>query len=1223
MKHRITALVVGLAVMLLLAAVCPAGCVANEFRAFWVDAFHNGALNQADVTKLLGTPGDPTSLGDIRNANCNAIFLEVRKNADAYYKSNMGEPWATNLSPAGFDSLKAVLAAAHDTTGGKKRVEVHAWMVSFRTGGGVVYAAHHDTPTGSLTNLDNYWQTRVGSSTGAEYSTSNEYPFDAGHPLVEKYLTDVAMDIITNYDVDGIHFDYIRFTSSTQGYNPTSIARYNARWGTTGDPSSTNTNFQDWRREQIVNFMRRVYANVQRTKPSVLVSGSFYCGAPAPASSTHDAFKPTQPYKDFYSDWDSMVQEGIVDFGSPMTYFDLSGSYASSYTGWRNFQADRKANRGMVTGPGIYLNSLDDAITELQMTRDASPAGNHVDGFTGYSYACPYVTNGTYGTWDSFSPTLRSDVCPTWADVPDRPWKSNPTKGHICGTVTDLVTGKWVDGATVSIAGPETRSMRADGTGFYAFIDLTPGTYTVTSSYGSYPNAVKTVTVGLGEVTGNMYTVDFAMGEPLPPAITAVQATNITNNSAIIAWTTDQGSSSQVQYGLADSYGLTSPLDSNYVTTHSVALSGLAPNTIYHYRVISSSGNGTTNSVDYTISTSGVPTIFGVQASATATRATITWSTNAPADSKVNYGWTTAYYGEASDASLVTAHSLTLADLRPSMTYHYQCMSTNPYGTATSTDLTFTTPAAPAEFVVDDSDVRCATTGSGWTVSNPGAYPGGYNDNYRYVYNQKRTSSATATWTPNLLMSGPYDVYVWYTSGTNRSTAVKYTIKYSGGSTSKTINQRTDPTDVNGDKWVKIGAGLQFAAGTGGNVFMNNVTGETSNSYVVMVDAMKWVYTGPAGDTTEPSVPQSIVVTPTSTSSMNVSWAASTDDTAVAGYRVYRNGFVAGTSSTTNYSDSGLTANTQYSYTVSAYDAVPNESTQSAAVRKYTLSTPPTDSIVTCGTAAGSWSSSPSFAFQNLGFGSGNVSSYRSIWDNSASHSWTNDETAWTTTSQTCMAATTTQPYYFHVKGYNGDGVGNGTLDLGPFNYGATFATIADAMSNPDGTGVIIDTYEPITAVFDSAFYVEEADRTRALRVDATTALAIGKGVKVGGRLAGGTAQRSLVDAAILDSVDGTAPLPIFARIAVLGGASPAYTASVSGSTGAYNIGMLVRVAGTVKSHATGSFVIDDGSATVTVYSDKTVTDGSFVGVTGVCTLESGHAAIRSRSIDAVQVYSP
>jgi len=91
--------------------------------------------------------------------------------------------------------------------------------------------------------------------------------------------------------------------------------------------------------------------------------------------------------------------------------------------------------------------------------------------------------------------------------------------------------------------------------------------------------------------------------------------------------------------------------------------------------------------------------------------------------------------------------------------------------------------------------------------------------------------------------------------------------------------------------------------------------------------------------TTLPSVPTNLSATAVSSSQINLSWSASTDDVGVAGYKVYRDGVQVGTSSTTSYSDTGLSPNTTYCYTVSAYDATGDESGQSSAVCATSLST--------------------------------------------------------------------------------------------------------------------------------------------------------------------------------------------------------------------------------------------------------------------------------------------
>ena len=489
-------------------AICVGAVGAAEYRAFWVDTWGAGILNQSEVDTLLGVPGTSNG-GQIRAANCNGVVIEVRRNCDACYPSSMGEPYMSGLSPANFNALQAVLNAAHDTTGGKKRVEVHCWIVTFRTSGGAVYSQHSDPPTGSLTTLDNYWPSR--DDTGAEVS---DKAFDPGHPLALQYTVNVAMDLVNNFDIDGIHYDYIRFTANNQGYNPTSVARYNARYGLTGQPAPTDEQFKQWRRDQVSAVVRQVYARIQKSKPWVRQSGSFVTWNPSPVASTRAAFMNTRPYYDVYSDWDSWIQEGIVDMAIPMTYY-RQHELPDDYVRWMNFEKDRHGNRHMIIGPGIYLNYLTNAILHLNLTRAPSPAGNYAHGFCGYSQRTPYLN----GTWAGFSPSLVSQVTSNSTDIPEMPWKIAPTNGHMMGVVTLAGSGDWADGAVVSINGPLNRSMYVDGTGFYAFIDLPPGSYTVTASKSGFMNAQATVNVAIGAVTGNMYEQNFVLSTGGPPTV--------------------------------------------------------------------------------------------------------------------------------------------------------------------------------------------------------------------------------------------------------------------------------------------------------------------------------------------------------------------------------------------------------------------------------------------------------------------------------------------------------------------------------------------------------------------------------------------------------------------------------------------------------------------------------------------------------------------------------
>ena len=93
-------------------------------------------------------------------------------------------------------------------------------------------------------------------------------------------------------------------------------------------------------------------------------------------------------------------------------------------------------------------------------------------------------------------------------------------------------------------------------------------------------------------------------------------------------------------------------------------------------------------------------------------------------------------------------------------------------------------------------------------------------------------------------------------------------------------------------------------------------------------------------DTQAPSVPTGLFASSVSQTSATLSWNASTDNVAVTGYRVYRNGSQVGTVSGVSYTDTALTASTAYTYAVTAYDAAGNVSAQSSGVSVTTQSAP-------------------------------------------------------------------------------------------------------------------------------------------------------------------------------------------------------------------------------------------------------------------------------------------
>jgi chitodextrinase len=91
-----------------------------------------------------------------------------------------------------------------------------------------------------------------------------------------------------------------------------------------------------------------------------------------------------------------------------------------------------------------------------------------------------------------------------------------------------------------------------------------------------------------------------------------------------------------------------------------------------------------------------------------------------------------------------------------------------------------------------------------------------------------------------------------------------------------------------------------------------------------------------ASDTTAPTAPSGLTATAVSSSQIDLSWTASTDDVGVTGYAIYRDAVEVDTTTATTYSDQGLAADQAYSYTVRAYDAADNESADSNTANETT-----------------------------------------------------------------------------------------------------------------------------------------------------------------------------------------------------------------------------------------------------------------------------------------------
>jgi subtilisin family serine protease len=193
------------------------------------------------------------------------------------------------------------------------------------------------------------------------------------------------------------------------------------------------------------------------------------------------------------------------------------------------------------------------------------------------------------GTLDSWRVTIKgfaAEPPPPDTQPPSVAITSPANGATVSGNVTITAT------ASDNVGVSEVRFL-VDGT---VIATDTQAPYSAVWSSGSASPGGHVLTARAADAAGNATTsvpVNVTVNnDTTPPVISGVAAGGITRTTAVITWTTNEASDSQVQYGTTTSYGSSSPLDPSQVTSHSVQLTGLRKNTLYHYRVRSMDAAG-------------------------------------------------------------------------------------------------------------------------------------------------------------------------------------------------------------------------------------------------------------------------------------------------------------------------------------------------------------------------------------------------------------------------------------------------------------------------------------------------------------------------------------------------------------------------------------------------------------------------------------------------------
>ncbi len=210
---------------------------------------------------------------------------------------------------------------------------------------------------------------------------------------------------------------------------------------------------------------------------------------------------------------------------------------------------------------------------------------------------------------------------------------------------------------------------------------------------------------GNGETTSDEITYQTLLSEDTsPPVIVSVpEVIGRSDNRLILRWYTDEPANSVVAYRPKESAGdYDEFVDPAYVKEHIVTLTNLLSSTEYELVASSSDliGNGPTSATAYgtTMADADIepPAVSSIMEVVDTNQAAISWQTDEPADSWVEYGTTTAYGIVASKASIATSHEIVLTSLTPATQYFYRLASADPSGNLTSvSERTFVTTGDP------------------------------------------------------------------------------------------------------------------------------------------------------------------------------------------------------------------------------------------------------------------------------------------------------------------------------------------------------------------------------------------------------------------------------------------------------------------------------------------------------------------------------------------------
>lgn len=300
-----------------------------EVRAVWLTTLSGLDWPSRPARTAADTARQRQELRDIfdhlQATGINTVIFQARIRATVAYPSSI-EPWDAAFSGrAGtappYDPLDFAVAEAH-----RRGMELHAWVVAFPI---CSVAQERQLGRDALPRLRPELCRRCG----------DRWMMDPGVPATADYLADICREIVSRYDVDGIHLDYIRYPEQGIPWNDAATYR---RYGH-GQPLA------DWRRDNVTRVVEHIYRAVKAVRPWVKLSCSpvgKYADLPRQSSFGWNARDAV------FQEAQTWLRRGLMDMLFPMMYFDGQHFYPFALD-WQ----EQAGGRPVVPGLGIYFLS--------------------------------------------------------------------------------------------------------------------------------------------------------------------------------------------------------------------------------------------------------------------------------------------------------------------------------------------------------------------------------------------------------------------------------------------------------------------------------------------------------------------------------------------------------------------------------------------------------------------------------------------------------------------------------------------------------------------------------------------------------------------------------------------------------------------------------------------------------------------------------------------------